>query len=150
MKKYFLILLFLMICGNAYSAELLVQAKDSPFDTGAKKGDIIVVRPDGWKWGKEECLPNYIVVKIPDIKYDDAKVYEQPLYKTKTVTIDSKSVEQEVLVKKRKYNIDALKVEQSITAESSVLSVASKDVSSLTITEKILPEKVIDEEITIK
>lgn len=141
MKKAFLVLMMMAVCGNALAVELLVQAKDSPYETGAKKGDIIVVRPDGWEWGKEEGLPNYIVVKMPGVSVEEAKVYEQPLYKTETVTIDSKSVEQEVVAKKRKYNIDALKVEQAITEKTSVLSVASKDISSFKITEKVLADE---------
>lgn len=144
MKKLLLILSLLM-CGEAYGAELLVQAKDSPHETGAKKGDIIVVRPDGWEWGKEECLPNYIVVKMPGVSVEEAKKYEEPLYKVETVTIDGKSADQEAVAKKRKYNIDALKVEQAITEKTSVLSVASKDISSFQITEKVLlDEKTID------
>ena len=43
----------------------------------SRKCDIIVVRPDGWEWGREECLPNFVVVKVPSLSIDDAKVYEQ-------------------------------------------------------------------------
>lgn len=45
----------------------------------SKKGDIIVVRPDGWTWGREECLPRFIVIKIPGLSVEDAKKYEEPL-----------------------------------------------------------------------
>ena len=77
--------LILFWCSTVWSAELLVQAVDSPFAKGGKKGDVIVVRPDGWEWGKEECLPRYIVVKLPGVKEVDAKKYEEQLTETKDV-----------------------------------------------------------------
>jgi GDPmannose 4,6-dehydratase len=42
MKKLLLIIIILLVSAKGWAAELLVQAKDSPFDNGAKKGDIIV------------------------------------------------------------------------------------------------------------
>jgi hypothetical protein len=42
-------------------------------------GDVIVVRPDGWKWGKRECLPEFIVVKVPELSIEDAQEYVKPL-----------------------------------------------------------------------
>jgi hypothetical protein len=39
-------------------------------------GDIIVVRPDGWKWGKCECLPDFIVVKVPGTQLDNEHLEE--------------------------------------------------------------------------
>lgn len=32
-----------------------------------KRGDIVDVRPDGWKWGNEERLPKFVLVKIPGL-----------------------------------------------------------------------------------
>ena len=111
-------------------AELLVQAKDSIFDNGAKKGDIIVVRPDGWSWGKEECLPNYIVVKMPKVPVEDVKHYEQTLTKEETKEVDGKTVTTEVLVRKRKYNIDKLEVEKALIDKVSLIDVKEADVTS--------------------
>jgi len=125
MKKLLLVLLLVGWCGVAYPAELLVKAsghwmdeltqsevdKMTPdarqsYDARSQKGDIVVVRPDGWKWGKEECLPNYIVVKVPEMTEAEAKKYEEPLTEevVKTVTIDGKDVEQteQVMVRFRK------------------------------------------------
>lgn len=142
MKKIILTILFLLLSTPCFSAELLVQAKDSPFDNGAKKGDIIIVRPDGWAWGREECLPNYIVVKLPGVKEEDAKKYEQALTKEEIKTVNGNSVTSQVLVKKRKYNIDKLEVEKAITDKASTLSVASKDVSTFKITEKTISAEI--------
>jgi len=52
--------------------KLSVEKKQS-YDARSQKGDIIVVKPDGWKWGKEECPPRFVVIKVPEIKYEDAK-----------------------------------------------------------------------------
>ena len=45
----------------------------------SRLGDIIVVRPDSHVWGNEECLPRFIVVKITNMSYDDAKHLEESL-----------------------------------------------------------------------
>ena len=73
------------------------QEKQS-YEARSQIGDIIVVRPDGWQWGKEECLPNYVVIKIPDLKIEDAKKYEESLQ-------DTTDKEKPILLKVRKYQI---------------------------------------------
>jgi len=67
-------------------AELLVKAQE-PWNNDlpnapserSRLGDIIVVRPDSHVWGNEECLPRFIVVKITNMTYDDAKHLEESL-----------------------------------------------------------------------
>ena len=54
--------------------------KRQTYNARSQIGDVIVVKPNGWKWGREECLPNYVVVKIPNLKVEDAKEYEYPLF----------------------------------------------------------------------
>jgi hypothetical protein len=62
-------------------AELLILAfdtnnKDAAQDVFAyKKGHVISVQPDGHKWGKEECLPKFYVVKLPKVSVADVKKY---------------------------------------------------------------------------
>jgi hypothetical protein len=94
-------------------AEMLVLAKEpwnndidtskmdaeelTSFSARFRKGDIIVVRPDGWKWGKEECLPNFVVIKISD-KYEEAKMYESPSEtKLRNYCIPAQEVDQKVV-----------------------------------------------------
>lgn len=54
-------------------AELLVLAfdtsnPDADLDRMAwKKGHVVDVKPDGWKWGASECLPKFWKVKLPNI-----------------------------------------------------------------------------------
>ena len=130
--KLILALLLAFVCMTANAAELLVQAKDSPHELGAKRGDIIVVRPDGWKWGKEECLPNYIVYKLPGLTEEEAKKYEESLTKEVSVTdeISKETRTESQMVKKRKYNIPLDTVDTAKTESKSVVSVASKDVTT--------------------
>ena len=67
-------------------AELLVKAQE-PWNNDlpnapserSRLGDIIVVRPDSHVWGNEECLPRFIVVKVTNMTYDDAKHLEESL-----------------------------------------------------------------------
>ena len=47
------------------------------YNARLQKGDIVVVRPDGWKWGKCECLPEFIVVKVPGVPVNTD--YDRPL-----------------------------------------------------------------------
>ena len=87
-------------------AELLIKMVDAWGDDKSRsmKGDIIVVRPDGWKWGREECPPRFVVVKLKGVKEADVKHYEQPL-------MDTKDPEKPVMLKRRKYAIDTQTVD---------------------------------------
>ncbi len=49
------------------------------YDARTQIGDIIVVKPDGWVWGKEECLPTFLIVKLPGISVDTVEHFTQPL-----------------------------------------------------------------------
>jgi hypothetical protein len=119
-------------------AELLVRAKShyldklSPeevakmtkeqlqsYNARSQIGDVIVVRPDGWEWGRCECLPEYIVVRTKET-LEEAKKYEESL--SEQTEIDGK-VESKML-KVRKYNISL--------AEVSKKSLEVKDLEKLT------------------
>lgn len=100
--RYWLMIFTLLMALSpfCYTAEFLVRAKGHwmdnynyeqidnltseqyvQFNARTQTGDIVVVRPDGWEWGREECLPNFIVIKIPGVAIEDGKKYEQPLRK---------------------------------------------------------------------
>jgi len=60
-------------------AELLIKASDN-FNPDPvkdlrgcyKKGDVVVVKPDGWKWGKEELKKEkFYILRIPDKKPEE-------------------------------------------------------------------------------
>ena len=102
MKKIILTICFCLITSLSFSAELLVQMEDSKFEKGAKKGDIIIVKPDGWVWGKEESPPRYVVFKLPEMTYEEAKKYEEA-----TDDLDA------IGFKLRKYSVDTLEVDDA-------------------------------------
>jgi hypothetical protein len=92
-------------------AELLIKACE-PWqitNTGSRKGDVVVVRPDGWKWGREECLPRFVVVKVEG-KEADWKYLERPLYEEKPDPEDAKKTVQ-VIAKYRENCISAVAVD---------------------------------------
>ena len=68
-------------------AELLVKAMDSTHADSVKDmrgcyktGMPVVVMEDGHIWGGEECLPRFVVIKIPTISVDVVKKYIEPEY----------------------------------------------------------------------
>ena len=67
-------------------AEFLIKAVDETHSDPVedqrgcyKRGDIVVVMPDGHEWGKEEGLPKFVVVKIPDLAVSKARKYTDPV-----------------------------------------------------------------------
>jgi len=134
-KKIILTILFCLISSSCFGAELLVKAKPhwmddfkqedidkltfrdkQSYEARSQIGDIIVVKPDGWKWGKEECLPNYIVIKIPDLKIEDAKKYEESLE-------DNTDPENSIILKHRKHQIPKIVVDNAKQLSQSSISV---------------------------
>ncbi len=63
-------------------AEFLIKAIDvthlDPVKDKAgcyKRGDIVVVKLDGWQWGKLEGPPKFVIVKIPGMTVEEAQKY---------------------------------------------------------------------------
>ena len=122
LNRLILTLCFCLIALPCFSAEFLVQAKPhwmdelnqvevnkmqdinkQAYNRRAQVGDIISVKPNGWEWGKEEGLPNYVVVRVPDMTYKDTKQYEKRL-----IEVDGKN---KVVIRKRKYSFSSSEVE---------------------------------------
>ena len=83
---------------TAGEVEKLSPEARAGYEARSQIGDIIVVRPDGWRWGREECLPNFIVVKAPSFSFEQARRYEESLQ-------DLTNIENPVLLKTRKYRV---------------------------------------------
>ena len=138
MKKLLLTIIFFLLPLSAFSAELLVKAnkhwmddftqfevdemtsdQKQSYEARSQIGDIIVVRPDGWNWGKEEGLPKYVVVKVPQITEAEAKKYEESL-------TDNTNPEIPILKRVRKYalpKVDIVKIKtNSISLTKTVLT----------------------------
>lgn len=54
-------------------AELLIRIQDKAKTFGLKQGryhtkagDVIVVKEDGWRWGKKEVIDPYRIFQLPD------------------------------------------------------------------------------------
>lgn len=63
-------------------AEILLRVHDKVNDDlyldckCTKRGDVIVVSPDGWNWGTEErSLPFYRIVKMPGVSVAAAQAF---------------------------------------------------------------------------
>jgi len=66
--------------------EILLKAKnnvnpDPELDKMSyKRGHFVAVMPDGHPWGKKECLPDFVILKVPGVsvtafeKYLESKV----------------------------------------------------------------------------
>lgn len=91
---FLLLSVFLFIFNsNLFAVELLIKRQanythDDPVKNEAgvaQRGDIVVVKPDGWSWGIEEhpltatrfSPPRFFIVKIPGITVAQAKKYIQ-------------------------------------------------------------------------
>jgi hypothetical protein len=97
--------------------KMSVEQKQS-YEARSQIGDIIVVRPDGWKWGKCECPPEYKVVKVPDMSEAEAKIYEQPLMETYT---DKDGKEQSRMLRIRKHSLTDTSVLTSVALKSKIV-----------------------------
>ena len=95
------------------------------FDARSEIGDIVVVRSDGYPWGKCECPPQYVVIKVPKMDWEKAKaVLEKGLYETRI--IDSREVEQQVLRKKHLYQVPSTLVDLAVK-EKGVLEIKEEE-----------------------
>lgn len=82
-------------------------------------GDVIVIKPDGWKWGKEECLPNFLIVKMPGV---DVKEVEYLISSLFDVSVPDKPR----LMKRRRYRIpDTFVSDKILDNKTSVFEVKS-------------------------
>lgn len=126
-------------------AEILVLAKDhwmektpqeerdkwdsktkDKFNRRVKKGSPIVVKPDGWVWGKEECPPNYIVVKVPDISVEEAQKYIRRVEQDQVVLQKTGKFMREITTKKvkhrRRYQLDPTVVDAAIAVKGNLIT----------------------------
>jgi len=60
-------------------AELLIRVQASSNPEASEVGDIIAICPDGHVWGKSEGLPEYCVIKLPNLKVSDIDYLKSPL-----------------------------------------------------------------------
>lgn len=76
----------------------LTAQEKQQYDSRIEIGDIVVIKPNGWEWGREETLPNYYIVKVPNV------TVEQAQYAVESLT-DTTDPDNPVMLKKRRYKI---------------------------------------------
>jgi len=109
-------------------AQFLIKAQepwnnDSPEAPSERSrlGDIIVVRPDGHVWGSEECLPRFIVVKITNMSYEDAKHLEESLMVDDG--LDEHGIMKKKMAKVRKWQVPSKYMSDAIKDGNSVIEI---------------------------
>jgi hypothetical protein len=87
-------------------AEFLVKARnaihvnpDKDARSSYKRGDIVVVMPDGHQWGTLETLPEFVVVKVTGLDHERAQQLIEP-----EVEINPETGER-IPVRRRRWNI---------------------------------------------
>lgn len=124
MTRTLLTFLILLLATQAQSVELLVQAKpfwqrlsDIPEGTTqdtiawlrdmwhqTHRGEIIVIKPDGWTWGGMANPPRYVIVKVPGVSVAQAQKYTQGLIDS-SLYDDTASVQSDTVdVKERRWH----------------------------------------------
>ena len=116
-------------------AEFLIRAQASKNPAASEVGDIIIVRPDGHEWGKCECLPEYIVVKVPDIKVADVKRFEECLTEINELTNVN------TMLKRRKYQLPTTTVKAMATLGNSVVTI-NKTTDKTTLIDSVVEKTV--------
>lgn len=98
-------------------AELLILAfntsnSDEAKDVFAYKlGHVIAAKPDGHKWGKQECLPKFYIIKIPKLEVKEAEKY---LEGKPDVLSTSNSI---IAIRKYKFDVENLSSEMKTSLE---------------------------------
>ena len=118
--------------------DAMVKEEKAMYDARSQIGDIIVVRPDGWEWGKEERLPNFVVFKLPGVSVDAVKKYEDPLTVGEFDEVLGRMVDK--VLKRRKHQITP-----NLVKHYKTLSQSAVDVSSVQVTNFIKNSVIIKE-----
>lgn len=114
----------------------MTEEQKAKFDRRPQKGDIVCVRPDGWEWGKSECLPDFIVYKIPGMTVEEAMKYEEPVYENK-VNVLGDTVPEVVKFRKHQIPVDVVDADKIAVVDSEKqIDISLKDTFVANITDK--------------
>lgn len=118
-------------------AELLVKSIDATHPDPAvdrvgcyKIGDIVAVQPDGHPWGGCECLPTFLVVRIPGLSLEDALRYTEP--RVLSVTADGPEI-----IERRRFKLDFL----TALGPDQIAEIAGADWLVPSVSESVIEEK---------
>lgn len=79
-----------------------------------KRGDVVEVRRAGANYGKEECLPKFIVVRLTDISYEDALELTKPETQDVFDPINPQQFLRHETLTRRRYKFD---IDKNMTAK---------------------------------
>ena len=101
---------------NSWMEDVPQEEKDrwddnmwAKYNRRRRKGNPISVRPDGAKYGKKECPPRYIIVKMPGVRVEDARQYIE------------KVVDGEEVKFIRRWNFDHILIDAAISTTQGVI-----------------------------
>jgi len=100
--------------------DAMPQNEKESYNARTQIGDIIIVKPDGWEWGKEECLPTFLVIKLPQVDVATVEHFTQTL-------TDRTNQDLPKLLKRRKYRVPQILVENYALMGESVVTVYLTD-----------------------
>lgn len=102
-------------------AELLVRAWQPKNDI-QDIGDIVSVQRDGWTWGKCECLPDYLVVKLPGVAVSTVTRFLETLSTPPVFDANGKCTSPRILHKRRKFAAPAAWITSKVLAGQTVVT----------------------------
>lgn len=127
--------LFLKKSVNSYMAELLIKNFDTTNPDPVKdrrgcikKGMVIDIRPDGFRWGSSEGPPNAIILKLPKVDVKDVAKYLEPEYNG--TEKDEFGNDQPILYRRRLWRVkleDLPVASKTALTDKGSLTVAAKD-----------------------
>lgn len=95
------------------------------YDARSVVGDVIVARPLGWTWGREENLPRFVIIRVTGMDITEAKKFEDRL-EDDVLGPDEKVPR---LLKKRKWQVPTDIVDAAI-ANGGKLTVTRPDLNT--------------------
>lgn len=101
-------------------SELLVRAWQPKNDI-QDIGDIVSVKPDGWRWGKCECLPDYLVVKLPGVAVSTVTRFLEALSTPPVFDADGKCTSPKIVHKRRKFAAPAAWINSKVALGQTVV-----------------------------
>ena len=111
-------------------AEILVKAIDAHHPDPTvdlagcyKRGDPVVIMPDGHQWGSEEGPPTFYIVKLPGVDPADLQMYNESHMEEEPERLDPEGNPMPRMMRsviRRKYNLDLNTIELEANNEANL------------------------------
>lgn len=102
------------------------------YNARTQLGDIVIVKPDDWVWGGEECLPNFVIVKLPGVSVEEVNNYMESL-------MDNTDPNNPKMLKHRKHRVPPNYIQNLVNQNQSVVTISQEQINNFrnTIIEKL-------------